>query len=303
MKPGFWNVAALVALLLLPLYKSAHAQDGKQARSDFLPSFFQPDETFSVLKKQRRAAATEIEKAESDIRRLDAELASLVQRAEFDDRRLIRIEEDLEQIEIAVAKRSRSDFRPKPVASGRPSSFEEYILSLPDAASVDREKKQRIADREDIQKRAARIKQVEKDIATKSDAVPALRDKLFDLEESISDRLDTSSNQYFYRAGVSVIFAAIVFFLVLKFFRVVDSNARVKESIFTGDSGIQFITLFSIVIAVILFGILGILGANELSALLGGLSGYILGKSNSSTGRTEDAAEKPGRAIENAAPT
>ena len=37
-------------------------------------------------------------------------------------------------------------------------------------------------------------------------------------------------------------------------------------------------TLFSLVIAIILFGITEILQAKELSALLGGISGYILGR-------------------------
>jgi hypothetical protein len=36
--------------------------------------------------------------------------------------------------------------------------------------------------------------------------------------------------------------------------------------------------MFAIVIAVILFGIINILESKELSALLGGLSGYILGR-------------------------
>lgn len=39
-----------------------------------------------------------------------------------------------------------------------------------------------------------------------------------------------------------------------------------------GQSGIQFLTLFSLVIAIILFGITGILKGKELAALLGGLS-------------------------------
>jgi hypothetical protein len=40
----------------------------------------------------------------------------------------------------------------------------------------------------------------------------------------------------------------------------------------------QFITIFSLVIAIILFGITGILESKELSALLVGLSGFILGR-------------------------
>jgi Na+-transporting methylmalonyl-CoA/oxaloacetate decarboxylase gamma subunit len=42
--------------------------------------------------------------------------------------------------------------------------------------------------------------------------------------------------------------------------------------------GMQFVTLFLIVIAIILFGIMGTLEGREFAALLGGLSGHILGK-------------------------
>jgi hypothetical protein len=52
---------------------------------------------------------------------------------------------------------------------------------------------------------------------------------------------------------------------------------KVRQEIFSGQAGIQFITLLSLVIAIILFGITGILEGKELSALLGGLAGYILG--------------------------
>jgi hypothetical protein len=38
------------------------------------------------------------------------------------------------------------------------------------------------------------------------------------------------------------------------------------------------VTLFSIIIAIILFGLTGILEGKELSALLGSIAGYILGK-------------------------
>ena len=55
-----------------------------------------------------------------------------------------------------------------------------------------------------------------------------------------------------------------------------------REAIFTGESGIQFVTLFSLVIAIILFGVLKILEGKELAALLGGLSGYILGRGSRS---------------------
>ena len=47
---------------------------------------------------------------------------------------------------------------------------------------------------------------------------------------------------------------------------------------FSNQQGLQFITLFSLVIAIILFGVLKILEAKELSALLGAISGYVLGR-------------------------
>jgi hypothetical protein len=77
----------------------------------------------------------------------------------------------------------------------------------------------------------------------------------------------------------TAIFALLVGFVILGFFNIASKSESVKNAIFAGDSGIQFVTLFSVVIAIILFGILRILDGKELAALLGGLSGFILGKS------------------------
>src|SRR5207247_2857890 len=60
-----------------------------------------------------------------------------------------------------------------------------------------------------------------------------------------------------------------------------------RRAIFAGQTGIQFLTLFSIVIAIILFGITGILADKELAALLGGISGYILGRSSTASAPPE----------------
>ena len=60
------------------------------------------------------------------------------------------------------------------------------------------------------------------------------------------------------------------------------------REIFRNDRGLQFITLFSLVIAITMFGLLNILEGKELSALLGGLSGYILGRSNLGGGDDRD---------------
>lgn len=65
-------------------------------------------------------------------------------------------------------------------------------------------------------------------------------------------------------------------------------DEKVRRAIFSHQVGIQFVTLFSLVIAIILFGIIDILEGKELAALLGGLSGYILGRSTGGSAKEEE---------------
>ena len=81
-----------------------------------------------------------------------------------------------------------------------------------------------------------------------------------------------------FKSDMSTTFAYLVAAVVVGFFFVAFWDKKVRRAIFGGTEGIQFVTLFSIVIAIILFGITGILEGKELAALLGGLSGYILGR-------------------------
>ncbi len=81
-----------------------------------------------------------------------------------------------------------------------------------------------------------------------------------------------------YTDSATWVFGALVGAVIVGFFVIAIRSTKIQETIFAGDSGIQFVTLFSLVIAIILFGILHILEGKELSALLGGLSGYILGR-------------------------
>ncbi len=109
------------------------------------------------------------------------------------------------------------------------------------------------------------------------------------LLDSINQRIvrliDVSDSEGFFKLWISLTFAGLVSFVIVGFFFVIKSNSSLIFEIFSKDFGIQFITLFSIVIAVILFGIIEVLEGKELAALLGGLSGYILGRGASSEGR------------------
>lgn len=89
------------------------------------------------------------------------------------------------------------------------------------------------------------------------------------------------SPQQSFKSQISLLFAGLIFVVIIGFFVIAYQDQSVRRAIFGGQTGLQFLTLFSIVIAIILFGITNILEGRELAALLGGLSGYILGKYNS----------------------
>lgn len=99
------------------------------------------------------------------------------------------------------------------------------------------------------------------------------------IERKMSDLIDIEKPKQSFKTSISLIFAGLVAGVIAGFFIVAFRDEKVRREIFSGQSGIQFITLFSLVIAIILFGITEILEGKELSALLGGLSGYILGRS------------------------
>jgi hypothetical protein len=88
---------------------------------------------------------------------------------------------------------------------------------------------------------------------------------------------------------VTLIFSVLVFFVIVGFYFIAWYKTGVATTIFSGAMGMQFVTLFLIVIAIILFGIMGTLEGRELAALLGGLSGYILGRAENR--KTADGTE------------
>ena len=81
-----------------------------------------------------------------------------------------------------------------------------------------------------------------------------------------------------FKTQISEYSSILIGIVIVGFFVIAVLDEKVRQSVFAGQAGIQFLALFSIVIAIILFGITGILGGNELSALIGSISGYILGK-------------------------
>jgi hypothetical protein len=97
-----------------------------------------------------------------------------------------------------------------------------------------------------------------------------------------------------FKKTMSIIFAILIGLVIIGFFILSWLDETVRRSIFKSETGIQFLTLFSIVIAIILFGITSILQDKELAALLGGLSGYILGRNGKSSAPSPLSQEERG---------
>lgn len=104
------------------------------------------------------------------------------------------------------------------------------------------------------------------------------RKRLFAIEMRIASLFDATRDTNQFRSLATWAFTSLVFVVVGGFFFIAYRKDGIAAKIFSGEMGMQFVTLFLIVIAIILFGIMGTLEGRELAALLGGLSGYILGK-------------------------
>jgi uncharacterized protein (DUF2164 family) len=114
-----------------------------------------------------------------------------------------------------------------------------------------------------------------RDIQAALDSRLQLKDRI---ESRMNDLIDIERPRQTFKMRMSIIFASLVGITILGVFVLCWKDESVRKQIFSAQAGIQFVTLFSLVIAIILFGITQILEGKELAALLGGLSGYILGR-------------------------
>lgn len=117
------------------------------------------------------------------------------------------------------------------------------------------------------------------------------------IDDLTGDLLNTETLKNTYTNTSTIIFSVLVGGVIVGFFVIAFISEKVRDAIFSGESGIQFVTLFSLVIAIILFGVLKILEGKELAALLGGLSGYILGR-----GSTQASPSRRGETSAGAVP-
>jgi hypothetical protein len=121
--------------------------------------------------------------------------------------------------------------------------------------------------------------ELNKDFENATTQLESAKKRKKDIDSEFSRRVDIEAPKQSFRTNMSIAFAILVALVIVGFYLLAWIDEALRREMFSRQSGIQFITLFSLVIAIILFGITGILESRELSALLGGLSGYILGRS------------------------
>lgn len=104
------------------------------------------------------------------------------------------------------------------------------------------------------------------------------REQLNATEREINLLLTPKIAQQNFMFYSSICFVVLMSILLGIFYYVIKRDEQARKVIFGGETGIQFIALFSIIIAIILFGLTGVLEGKELAALLGSVAGYILGR-------------------------
>ncbi|MDP2388150.1 MAG: hypothetical protein Q8M29_17380 [Bacteroidota bacterium] len=109
------------------------------------------------------------------------------------------------------------------------------------------------------------LKEVKKDVAL--------------CQDQIDSALAPEYQNQEFRKTISIGFACLLGGLLAIFVVVVFRSPKNIADYFFSDTGLQFVTIFVLIIAIILFGILGVLEGKELAAILAGISGFILGKS------------------------
>lgn len=142
-----------------------------------------------------------------------------------------------------------------------------------------------------LQDELKRSKDDAKQKATYQSQVDSLKAVRNNIEYKINQLMIPKISQQNFMFWASIAFVLLMLILLYTFFKVVNTDINVRVMIFGSDSGIQFVTLFSIIIAIILFGLTGVLEGKELSALLGSVAGYILGKAKFSNEKATPIAQ------------
>ena len=134
-----------------------------------------------------------------------------------------------------------------------------------------------------------KVSEAENALGRISANIVTFRDDLARSEDAIDSALRSENREMLFKAAITAFFSLLIGVMIYRFFQTIHDGAGPKVGgLLLSDGGLQFVTIFVLIIAIILFGILNILEGRELAAILSGIAGYILGrgaqiKSDSST--------------------
>ena len=256
------TLAAATAILLVVC--CASVASAQPAQPTPTPIDLGEVKDFRLLFEERETLIDDIKKLETVIEDLNEQLRDVPPRAQ--------LEGDLNRLKGLLAKEQKAV--PKP--------DDAQLATLQRSIDETTEKLETAQNAPQLQ-----IKKDERD---------AKRRRLTLVEQKIASLFDDKRDVSYFRAISTVIVGLLIAVVVGGFYLIAWKKDGIAARIFGGEMGMQFVTLFLIVIAIILFGIMGTLEGRELAALLGGLSGYILGKAslkNEGPATPEPAAAGP----------
>lgn len=124
-----------------------------------------------------------------------------------------------------------------------------------------------------------RLDEAEAQLALAKANVETLANDVREAETTIDAALAPEYRSQNFRIWVSAFFSGLIAIMIISFFATIyKKSGNDIGTLLLSDGGLQFITIFVLIIAIILFGILNILEGRELAAILSGIAGYILGR-------------------------
>ncbi len=243
---------------------------------------------FKILSHEKRLKEQKHFRLENEIRELsssleyEAESQSHFERAKYN---LKDAEDKIQELESKLKlfrlDNNISDDVDIAKLKGKTEESQNFLNSYKDKLSeYNRDLQISQDDLERTKKELDEIKEVQHNIENKKKELYQLSNSIFELDNKLYDLFNRDSLNNKFRLNISIAFVLLVALVIIGFYWIAIRKESVAKNIFSGEKGIQFITLFLIIIAIILFGIMGTLESRELSALLGALSGYILGKTS-----------------------
>jgi hypothetical protein len=237
-----------LAVCAVPALAQTSTAPSVAASADARPTRISP-RTYYAMRQRRDQLDREVATAEETYRSTEYGINQL---------KTIEENEERARADLKEAEAKNDVERARPIRS--------YLATLPALKS-----------------KLVELPKLEKELADAKAKFDAKVKEREDLEQELARIVDLEAPRQSFKLQMSVAFAALVGIVIIGFFLIAANDQEVRRQVFSGQSGLQFITLFSLVIAIILFGIVEILEGKELAALLGGLSGYILGRSTSSS--------------------